>query len=72
MFLAVLVLVALCVLALGVNVFFRGREFPHYDVHRFFINQQIQEIMKIRKGRKKKEKKKLKQIKRLKRKEMKN
>lgn len=23
-----------------------GEEFPHYDVHRFFINQQIQEIMK--------------------------
>ena len=27
-----LVLVALCVLGLGVNVFFRGREFPKYDV----------------------------------------
>lgn len=32
LFLAALVLVALCILALGVNVFFRGREFPHYDV----------------------------------------
>ena len=30
--LAVLALVALCVLGLGVNVLFLGREFPKYDV----------------------------------------
>lgn len=32
LFLVVLALVALCVLGLGVNIFFRGKEFPHYDV----------------------------------------
>lgn len=31
-FLLVLALVALCVLGLGVNIFFRHKEFPHYDV----------------------------------------
>lgn len=31
-FLAVLVLVGLCVLGLGVNVFFRKKGFPEYDV----------------------------------------
>ena len=31
-FLVVLCLVALCVLGLGVNIFFRGKEFPEYDV----------------------------------------
>jgi len=32
LFLAVLAIVALCILGLGVNIFFRGKEFPHYDV----------------------------------------
>ena len=31
-FLAALALVALCVLGLGVNVIFRKKDFPHYDV----------------------------------------
>lgn len=31
-FVAVLVLLALCVLGLGVNVFFFRKDFPHYDV----------------------------------------
>lgn len=31
-FLLVAVLVALCVIGLGVNIFFRKKDFPHYDV----------------------------------------
>ena len=31
-FLAALLLVAICVVGLGVNIFFRKKEFPHYDV----------------------------------------
>lgn len=31
-FLATLVIVALCVLGLGVNIFFRKKDFPKYDV----------------------------------------
>ncbi|MBQ9476006.1 MAG: hypothetical protein IJU69_07170 [Bacteroidales bacterium] len=31
-YLVVLCLVALCVLALGVNIFFRGKDFPQFDV----------------------------------------
>lgn len=31
-FLLTLVVVGLCVLGLGVNIFFRKKDFPHYDV----------------------------------------
>jgi len=32
LFLLVLALIAFCMLCLGVNVFFRKKDFPHYDV----------------------------------------
>jgi len=31
-FISVLVVVVLCVIGLGVNIFFRKKDFPHYDV----------------------------------------
>lgn len=31
-FLAALLLVGICVVGLGFNIFFRKKEFPHYDV----------------------------------------